>query len=116
MLRDLFNPNYAISTILDGIDLSGVHFAACLMGALMAIYVMQLWSHGSLELQGDCFVAKYARRFSLLILTLSMLWSIAYSTTKGWQPWPPDLFGLLAVDLFLASNILVALKRKRALG
>ena len=116
MFNKLFDPHFAFSTLLDGYDLSGVHCFACLFGAIMAIYVMKLWDHGSVTLNGDCVIVQWTRRIALLLLTLSMLWSLAYSTQKGWQPWPPDLFALIGVDIFLASTILVAFKRNRALG
>lgn len=116
MLDKLADPHFAISAVLDGVNLSGVYFTASLSGALMALYVMLLWSHGAVEMEGDCWFARHSRRIALGAWSLAMLWSLAYSATKGWQPWPPYLLSTLAVDAFLISTIIVAFKRKRALG
>ena len=116
MVRDLFDPNFIGSAMFDGIDLSRVYFISSLAGSLMALYVMQLLAHDAVKIEGDCWFARYARRFALAGLSLAMLWSLAYSTTKGWQPWPPTLACTIAVDIFLISTIIVAIKRRRALG
>ena len=116
MFEFLFNKHFAFSAIFDGYDLAAFHFVACLVGVIMAIYVMQLWTRGAVVFENDCWFARHSRRFSLLILALSMLWSLAYAATKGWEPWPPYLGMLVAIDLFLATNIILAGKRRRLLG
>lgn len=108
--------NYSIDTMFDQCDLRNVHYVASLIGAIMALYVMQLWTVGSLAISADCFVARHARRFSLLLVALSMLWSLSYQDTKGWMPWPSDVALSIAVDLFLLSSIIVAFKKKRLAG
>lgn len=116
MLDKLADPKFAISSIFDGIDFSTVYFVAALAGALLALYVMMLWSRGSVEMEGDCWFARHSRRIALAGWSLAMLWSLAYATTKGWQPWPPYLLATIAVDAILISIVIVAFKRKRALG
>ena len=110
------NPHFAFSAALDGVDIRGAHFVVCLLGSLMALYVMQLWSHGAIVAPGECQVSYYLRRVALWIVSLAMLWSLAYQSTKGWEPWPPDMFVLIGIDLFLASSIIVAVRRNRAFG
>lgn len=112
----LFNRHFVFSEFMDSYHLGAVHFVACFLGVIMALYVMQLWTRGAVVFENDCWFARHARRFSLLILALSMLWSLAYATTKGWEPWPPYLGMLVAIDIFLATNIILAGKRRRLLG
>lgn len=109
----LNDPLFAFSSILDGFDLSVVHFVACLLGVFMALIVMQLWSNRSL-IADDCVISYWSRRVGLCALALAMLWSLAYSTTKGWQPWPPDVAAKIAVDLVLLSPIILAWRRRAA--
>lgn len=113
MLRDLFDPHFAFISILDGVNLTMVHFVACLLGALMALYVAKLWSRSMIPaMTPDCWLARHVGNFALFVLSLAMLWSLAYSTTKGWQPWPPDLFVLLSIDVFLLATIILANKHR----
>jgi len=112
MRFDLLSPHFSFSSILDGVDLSSVHWFACLFGAIFSVWVSQLWSTGSIKFENDCWFSRHARRIALTVLALSMLWSLAYSTNKGWEPWPPDLIGLLAVDFFLLSTIIISVKRQ----
>lgn len=46
-----------------------------------------------------------ARRMSLSLMMLAMLWCAMYGYEKGWQPWPPVVAIMLALDF----NILVAI-------
>lgn len=107
---------YPLDTMFDQTNLRNVHYVASLIGAVMALYVMQLWTVGSLAISDDCFVAWHGRRFALLFVALSMLWSLSYQDTKGWMPWPSDVALSIAVDLFLLSSIIVAFKKKRLAG
>ncbi len=114
MFDRIFDPHFAFSGILDGIDLSLVHFAATLLGALMALYVAKLWSRSMIPMiTPECWLAKHVGNVALFVLSLAMLWSLAYSTTKGWHPWPPDLFVLVAIDVFLLATIMLAVKHRR---
>lgn len=112
-MPNFFDPHFAFSGILDGVDLSMVHFYACLLGALMALYVGRLWSGGWIPLlTADCWFAKFIGSAALCVVSLAMLWSLAYSRTKGWQPWPPDLAALIGVDLLLFATIILASKHR----
>lgn len=110
------NSHYLLDTMFDGVNLRAIHYLANLIGAGLALYVMQLWTVGSLSTLNDCWLSRQIRRLALWLLILAMLWSLGYSDAKDWSPWPSDVACILAVDLFLISSILVAVKRKRLLG
>jgi predicted membrane channel-forming protein YqfA (hemolysin III family) len=112
----LLTSDYQVVTMFDHVNLRGLHYTASLLGAIMALYVMQLWTVGALAVATDCWLGRHARRFSLLFIALAMLWSLNYQDVKGWDPWPSDVFLSCAVDLFLLSSILVAFKKRRMTG
>lgn len=89
---------------LDSVDLKGAHFVASLLGVGLALYVMQLWGHGSVAYEH--FVVNQLRRTSLIILALALLWSLSYAEIRQWQPWPSDLLTVIAVDIFLLSTVI----------
>jgi hypothetical protein len=115
-ISSVLNAHYLFDTMFDGVNLSGIHYCASFIGAIMALYVMQLWTVGALAISNDCWFAKHARRLALLLVALAMLWSLEYSDSKGWTPWPSDVATILAVDLFLFSSIVVAFRKRRVFG
>ncbi len=86
---------------LDRFDLTGVHTALCLFGALLALYLMQLTSHEH-EDGADPLAIRWARRATLAFIAITLLACILYSDDKGWQPWPPHVALVLGVVLTLA--------------
>lgn len=112
----LLTNSVSVDTLADVLNLNRIHFIACFVGAILCIYVMQLFAKGALAFAGDCAVSYAIRRTALIILALSMCWAMTYSTNKGWSPWPPDVVIICAIDLLLAGSVLVAFRRKRAMG
>ena len=112
----VLDAHYLLDSMFDGTSLRSIHLFACFFGSIMALYVMQLWTVGALTASSDCWFARHSRRFALLLVALSMLWSISYQGSTGWSPWPSDVALCFAIDLFLLSSIVVAFKKKRALG
>jgi hypothetical protein len=106
----------SLDTISDSVDLTGVHFLACLFGVILCVYVMQLMMAGAIQFHDDCVIAYHVRRTALMLLALAMCWALTYSSNKGWQPWPPDVLIVISIDLMLAAGVIVALRRKRAMG
>lgn len=106
--------NFSIDNLADSFDWTSVHFTLCFVGAILCLYVMKLFSTGALHVDGECFISHVLRRSSLVTLALSMCWAMTYSTNKGWQPWPPDVFVVAAVDLFMLAPVVVAFRRKRS--
>lgn len=93
-----------IDRILEGIDLNGIHTMLTIFGGLLAVYVMQLTHHEAEDLVDPWIVRKF-RRLSLATLSLSMLWSAYYSLSHQWQPWPPEVLLIFAIDLALVIRM-----------
>ena len=94
-----------LTQILEGHDLTGLHTLAALFGVLVAIHLMQLSWH-SVEDQQDAPWVRWLHRFGLAFTAMTMLWSVNYAEVKHWQPWPADVFIIIAVDLALAIRAL----------
>ena len=105
----------AIDRILDGVDLTGAHTVLALAGALLAVYVMQL-THYEAEDRVDHWLIRRARRVGLALLSLAFLWSLTFSETRNWQPWPPEIVAFFAMDLLLAVRIAAIWARIRRSG
>jgi len=99
---------------LDGLDLSQVHFWLCFVGVLLCVYFMQIMNATKLLVPGDGSASYHIRRVGLACLALALCWASIYSTTKGWQPWPPDVLIIAMVDVLLTVNIVVARRTLRA--
>lgn len=85
-----------IDRLLEGFDLTAVHTFLTIAGMLLAVYLMQLTSSVD-EDHDDPWILKWARRASLASIALALLWSLSYSQTKSWQPWPPEVALILAI-------------------
>jgi hypothetical protein len=99
-----------MTLFLEELDLSLLYLAVSIGGALLAIYAMQFVSCGIIG-QGDTIPMRHIRRAALAILALALLWSVSYGETRRWQPWPPELFVRLAVDLYLLMSVITAHRR-----
>lgn len=93
-----------IDRILDGVDLSAVHTILALAGALLSVYVMQL-TYYEAEDSEDHWIIRLGRRFALSVLALAFLWSLTYSETRQWQPWPPEIVAMAAIDLLMSVRV-----------
>lgn len=106
-----------IDRALEGCDLSSIHTILTIAGMFLAVYVMQLTSHAN-EDAGDHWVLRWGRRTSLAMVALALLWSLSYSQTKSWQPWPPEIaliVALIGVLGFRALAIKAAIRRRAGL-
>ena len=92
----------SVDHLLEGVDLTSIHTIFSLIGALLAAYTMQLTSHLDI---GDPWILRWLRRGMLAGLSLAMLWTVSYSATKQWQPWPPDLAVIIAISGMLLLRI-----------
>lgn len=86
----------SIDQVIEGRDLSTLHSLLTLIGAGLAIYVMQLTSHEHEDAVDPAWI-RWGRRFVLGCIALAFLWSLNYAQTKSWQPWPPEIMLVLAV-------------------
>jgi hypothetical protein len=46
-------------------------------------------------------VIEWAERTALLIVALSIIWMVHYADATKWQPWPPVLVMVYALDAYL---------------
>ena len=97
---------------LEAFDLSTLHTALCLIGALLAVYQMQLVSHEREDL-ADPTPLRWGRRVSLMGIAISMLLLVLYADAQQWQPWPPQIALVLAVIVMLTIRILAIHARIR---
>lgn len=104
-----------IDRFLEGLDLTTVHTILTIAGMFLAVYVMQLTSHVN-EDHNDPLVLRWGRRASLASVALALLWSLSYSQTKGWQPWPPELALVVSVIAILGVRAIAIHARMRRDG
>jgi len=97
---------------LEGLDLSTIHTVLCLIGALLAVYQMQLISHKHEDLVDPIWL-RWGRRFALLAVALSLTLLVLYADARQWQPWPPQIGLVLAVIMTLGVRILAIHARIR---
>ncbi len=98
---------------VDSWKLGTWHMCVSLLGAFMALYVMQLWSRGEI-ISDEHPVISQLRRFALMLLALALLWSVSYGHDKNWDPWPADFLTNVAIDMILAVTIVATRLRQRA--
>jgi hypothetical protein len=104
-----------IDRVLNGIDLTAVHTVLALTGMFLAVYVMQL-THHEAEDKVDPPFLREIRRLGLGLYALMMLWSLAYSESKQWQPWPPDLAAFAVMNTLLVVRLSAIWLRIRRTG
>lgn len=104
-----------IEHLLEGIDLTGLHTMLTVAGSLLAVYVMQL-THYEAEDFVDPWIVRKMRRFSLALIALAFLWSAAFSLSRQWQPWPPEILLIFAIDLALVIRMVAIWARIKRTG
>lgn len=99
------------SRLIESFDLRVLHAILCLTGVLGCVYVMQLF--GTHQIGGPSIspVLESARRVMLACIGLSFLWMLSFALDKGWQPWPPMLLTIAAIDGFTILTAIIAYKR-----
>ena len=89
-----------LNQILEAHDLTGLHTVASLIGVFAAVHLMQLSWHNPEDFQ-DGIAIRWMHRTSLAAIALALLWSVNYAEIKHWQPWPADVFVIIALDFRL---------------
>lgn len=100
-----------IDRLLEQLDLRTLYALASIAGALLSLIAMQFSWEESTRRGGDTNVMLNLRRASFVIISLTLLWSLSYAETKGWQPWPPALAIVLAVDFYLLVLICMVARK-----
>lgn len=104
-----------VDRFLESIDLRTWHMLLSLLGFFIVVYVMQL-THWEAEDDVDPAYIRHLRRVSLALLAWSMLWSLSYQETKNWQPWPPEILMILALDMIMFIRALAIKARIKRTG
>lgn len=104
-----------ITHFIESFDLRGLHWAVSFIGVMLCVYAMQTWGSGVVAGDDQFTIVNWMRRIALWLLALAFLWDLSYADIHShWQPWPPDLAAIMAVDIFLGSALLAGYMRKRA--
>lgn len=90
-----------IDLALESVDLSSLHTSLTIVGAMLAVYVMTLTSYEHEDAKDPTWL-RWARRSVLALMAWSFLWSLSYSETKNWQPWPPELLMIVSMIGYLS--------------
>lgn len=102
-----------LAQTLDRLDLTTAHTVLALLGAGLALYVMQLTSHVE-EDRVDPVWLQWGRRLCLAAIALALLWSLSFSVTHSWQPWPPELALIIALNaIFIVRATAIHLRLRR---
>lgn len=88
-----------LDRLVDTLDLSALHTTLVMCGALLGVYVMQMVGRDDRHPPP----IQWALRASLAVMTLALLWSLLYSMTKQWQPWPPEILLHVGLIILLAT-------------
>lgn len=99
-----------LNQILEHHDVSWMFTLLTLTAFFLALYVMNLTSSINEDAHDPPWI-RWLRRASLAAVALSMLWSLGYSVTMGWQPWPP-MIGLLAAVIMMLLVRALAIRAK----
>lgn len=107
--------NEVLNRFVDGIDFVAVHTVLALYGGLITIYVMQKTRYEA-EDHSDPRLVRAVRTVALAALSGSMFWSLTYSEAREWMPWPPDLLGILALDVLMTVRVIAIWARIKRTG
>lgn len=104
-----------LSHLLDNVDLSAAHVVLALYGGLITIYVMQKTRYEA-EDQRDPKFVRDLRTIALTALSGAMFWSLTYGESRQWEPWVPDLLGMLAIDVLMTIRAFAIWARIKRTG
>lgn len=79
---------------------------------LLAIYWATTLAHDPAMLHVPPAVV-HLRRASILLIALSLLWTLTFAYDKTWEPWPPYLAVVGSFDIYLVLSIASAIIRRR---
>lgn len=85
-------------------DLNPLFYALGWAGAFLSVILMQVVWH-SRETTNDPLLMRWLNRLALTIFALSLAWAMNYATSKGWQPWPPLVAVIAALDFYFLIGI-----------
>lgn len=104
-----------IDLALEAWDLRVPFTLLVLAGVALAMYVLSLTNYEAEDMD-DPAPIRFAHRVGLGVLTYALLWCLSYLYAKNWQPWPPSLAIIAAVDFMLLTRALAIKSRIRRHG
>lgn len=104
-----------IEQILESWNLTYVLALLAMLGFFLAVYVNQL-THYEAEDSSDPMFIRIMRQAAYLLMAWSFLWVMSYSEARGWQPWPPVILMIVAIDMILIIRALAIKARIRRNG
>ena len=105
-----------IERILESWDLNCVLVMLAALGFFLAIYVNQKTHYEAEDIQDPWWIRAIMRPLAYLLLAWSFLWVFSYGQARGWQPWPPVILMIVAVDMILFIRAFAILARIRRDG
>lgn len=97
------------------IDLTPALLLLAAVGACCSIYLMQLTHYESEDTVDPPWIRRI-RRVALAGLAMTLCWTVDYSISHVWQPWPPFVFTLAFIDLLIGIMIFAIRARVRRTG
>lgn len=104
-----------LDRLFDGHDLTAIHTVLALCGILISVYVMQLTRYEAEDAVDPPWL-RSLRRIALALMAWAFCWLLTYSETKNWQPWPPEVLAIAAMDLILLIRALAIRARIKRTG
>lgn len=104
-----------IERTLEGWNLSYVLALLALLGFFLAVYVNQLTRYEA----EDAFDPPALRTLSwcgYILCAWSLLWIISFAEARHWQPWPPVVLLIVAIDIIMLKRALAIKARIRRTG
>lgn len=83
--------------LLEGQDLTQVFIVTVMIAVFSSLYLAQVAWRSDSE-AGVPHLLALARRASATFMSLMLLWAVYFGYSKGWQPWPPLIGILIALD------------------
>jgi hypothetical protein len=101
--------------LFDRVDLTAAHTVLGILGILTCVYVMQLTRYEAEDLMDPAWL-RFLRRAALGLMAWALCWCLTFSENKNWQPWPPYVMALFAMDMILVIRALAIRARIRRTG
>jgi hypothetical protein len=97
---------------LQQFDLVPYHLAASVVGLFCSLWLIKLSTHDRVG-AGEKLCFRWVSRLAYALIGVSMGWCASFGLEQGWQPWPPVLLMIVAVDLRMISSIAAAYFKNR---
>lgn len=104
-----------VDLVLEGFDLRIPFTLLVLAGVALAVFVMSLTNYEAEDMD-DPAVIRLMHRVGLGVFAMALLWCLSYLYARSWQPWPPSLAIVAAVDFMLWVRALAIKSRIRRHG